>query len=125
LYALKGGVNVIAIDRYRLILPCPAGKVSDGYHTFDELYAHRQTLFVKLMNSTPDLSWKSRQHEDGSMYDGDWFVAGMHLPTGDVTYHLEGRFWDMAKVQALDFAPAWDGQKGKSLMRLAAWQPGI
>jgi hypothetical protein len=113
-------------ERNNLILPCPVGKVSDGYHTFDELYDHRQTLFVKLMNSRPDLSWKSRQHEDGSMFDGNWFVAGMHLLTGDVAYHLEGRFWDMAKVQVLEFAPAWDGHTADDVVeRLAAWEPDI
>jgi hypothetical protein len=38
-------------ERNTLILPCPVGQVSDKYHTFDELYHHRQTLFVQLMNS--------------------------------------------------------------------------
>jgi hypothetical protein len=114
------------LKRKLLILPCPVGEVSDGYHTFDELYDHRHTLFVKLMNSHPDLSWKSRKHEDGSMYDGDWFIAGMNLPTGDISYHLEGRFWDMAKVQALDFAPAWDGHTAEDVLkRLSNWEEGI
>ena len=26
------------------------GACSDGYHTFDELYEHRNTLFLNLMN---------------------------------------------------------------------------
>jgi hypothetical protein len=114
------------LKRKLLILPCPVGKVSDGFHTFDELYAHRHILFIKLMNSHPDLSWKSRKHEDGSMYEGDWFIAGMNLPTGDISYHLEGRFWDMAKVQALDFAPAWDGHTSEDVLkRLSNWEQGI
>jgi hypothetical protein len=113
------------LEDRKLILPCPVGEVSDGFHTFHELYDHRQNLFVVLMNSYPDLSWKSRLHEDGTMYAGDWFIAGMHLPTGDVSYHLEGRFWDMARVKALDRAPAWDGHTPEDvLVRLASWQPG-
>jgi hypothetical protein len=112
------------LERRELILPCPVGKVSDGYHTFDELYDHRHTLFVALMNSHPDLSWKSREHEDGTMYAGDWFIAGMDLPTGEVSYHLAGRFWDTARVKALDRAPAWDGHTPEDvLVRLASWQP--
>jgi hypothetical protein len=109
-----------------LILPCPVGQVSDGFHTFHELYDHRHTLFVALMNSHPDLSWKSRQHDDGTMYAGDWFIAGMNLPTGDISYHLEGRFWELARVKALDRAPAWDGHTPEDvLVRLASWQPGV
>lgn len=27
-----------------------AGEVSDGYHTFDELYEHRVALFIALCN---------------------------------------------------------------------------
>ena len=108
----------------RLILPCRVGQVTDGYHTFDELYDHRHTLFVTLMNSHPELSWKSRQHEDGTMYAGDWFIAGMNLPSGDISYHLEGRFWDMAKVRALELAPARDGHTAADVLaRLVSWQP--
>ena len=111
------------LERRKLILPCPVGQVSDGYHTFDELYDHRHALFVTLMNSHPELSWKSRQHEDGTMFAGDWFIAGMNLPSGDISYHLEGRFWEMARVQALDFAPAWDGHTAADvLVRLVSWQ---
>jgi len=113
-------------ERNVLILPCPVGKVSDGFHTFDELYEHRHILFIKLMNCRPDKSWKSRKHEDGSMYEGDWFVAGMCLPTGDVTYHLEGKYWDMAKVQEHEFAPPWDGHTAEDVLnRLSNWERSI
>jgi hypothetical protein len=78
------------------------------------------------MNSNPDTSWKSREHEDGSMFEGDWYVAGMRLPTGDVTYHLEGKYWDMTKVPELDFAPAWDGHTAEDgLNRLSNLEQGI
>jgi len=76
------------------------------------------------MNSYPGLSWKSCQHDDGTMFEGDWFIAGIDLPTGDITYHLEGQFWDMAKVQALEFAPEWGGHTASDgLKRLESWQP--
>jgi hypothetical protein len=57
-------------ERNQLILPCPVGKVSDGFHIFDDLFEHRTTLFIKLMNSYPELSWKSRLHDDGTMFEG-------------------------------------------------------
>ena len=50
------------------------GKISDGYHTFEELYAHRIMLFICLMKSNKDISWKSRVHGDGTSLDG-WFIA--------------------------------------------------
>lgn len=70
------------------------GETSDGYHTFAELYDHRNHLFVALMRSNPSLSWRASNHEDGTMFDG-WFVAGMHLSSGDITYHLPVSMWGM------------------------------
>ena len=97
-----------------------ANTVDDGFHTFNELYNHRQMLFCLLMNAHADIAWKSRKHEDGSMFEGDWFVAGIKLPTGDITYHLEGRFWDYAKVKEIDFAPKWDGHTAADVIERMA-----
>ena len=49
-------------------IECETGKISDGYHTFDELYAHRCTLFSAVMKSNKHLSWKSFFHDDGSNF---------------------------------------------------------
>ena len=101
-----------------------AGNISDGYHTFNELYAHRCHLFVALMGSNPDLSWRASVHEDGTMYDG-FFVAGMRLPTGDISYHLPMTMWGMldgVQVATTDKAPKWDGHtSADTVARLAAW----
>jgi len=76
------------------------------------------------MNHYPDLSWKSRLHDDDTMFEGDWFIARMNLPTSDIIYYLEERFWDMAKVQAHEFAPEWDGHTARDVLkRLVSWQP--
>ena len=85
------------------------GQVSDGYHTFDELYAHRFALFLALCR-TLDMGWKSPVHSDGSRYSG-WFIAGLTLPmVGEITYHLPLSEWDATPyLLALDRAPAWDG----------------
>lgn len=68
------------------------GKISDGYHTFDELYEHRSVLFIALMKSHPELSWYAALHADGTMFDG-MFIVGMNLPTGQITYHLNLDPW--------------------------------
>ncbi len=99
-------------------------QVSDGYHTFDELYEHRNLLFVALMRSYPALAWRARSHEDGAGFEG-WFIAGMHLPTGDSSYHLPESLWlmlDGRGITTTDTAPAWDGHTAKDVIeRLRAW----
>lgn len=107
-----------------LTLPCEVGEVSDGFHTFNELYRHRNTLFLALMKTMPHLSWISLKHDDGSGYD-DWFIAGMHLPTGDVTYHIFIGFWTAAVAtgaKVLDRAPKWDGHTSADVeARIQMW----
>ena len=107
-----------------LKLPCDVGEVSDGYHTFNELYEHRCLLFIALMRAHPELGWRAVTHDDGSRFDG-WFVAGMHLPTGDITYHLPERMWeklDRCSILTLQKAPKWDGHdSGDVLDRLMLW----
>lgn len=100
------------------------GEVSDGYHTFNELYEHRHHLFITLMRSNPKMSWRANTHEDGSMFPG-WFVAGMHLPTGDITYHLPVTMWEMLDgvgIATTNKCPPWDGHTSDDVVkRLAAW----
>lgn len=95
--------------------------ISDGFHTFNELYAHRCFLFAALMLSNKDISWKALDHSDGTeMYDG-WFVAGMDLPTGLITYHLPINMWDYIDVKELDFGK-WDGANSLEVIkRLKDW----
>ena len=40
------------------------GKISDGYHTFDELYFHRMILFSVICNTYKEKAWKSKLHDD-------------------------------------------------------------
>ena len=45
------------------------GELSDGYHSFNELYHHRMILFSIICNQNKEISWKSKYHEDGTMFD--------------------------------------------------------
>lgn len=83
------------------------GSISDGYHTFDELYNHREVLTAALFNRMP-FTWKARVHEDGTMFDG-MFVVGMATPNGMITYHYDNEFWKDFKVPVLPHAPKFDG----------------
>lgn len=85
------------------------GIVSDGYHTFNELYHHRAILFSVICNLMPDKAWKSRLHDTGDMFDG-MFIVGIETPNGQATYHYDiNPYWDMFKVKELERAPKWDG----------------
>ena len=87
------------------------GSISDGYHTFDELYEHRHALFLVLMSKCREQSWFSVQHHDGTSMKG-WFIAGIALPSGQVTYPLPERLWDAAIATGARCAgrgEAWDG----------------
>lgn len=102
-----------------LQLPCPIGQVSDGYHTFDELYEHRCTLFLALQRTAPEISWIATHHNDGGTFVG-WFIAGMDLPTGTVTYHMPASMWSLAcetGAKALSRAPEWDKHTSADVVR--------
>lgn len=81
---------------------------SDGYHTFNELYHHRTVLFAVVVSCYKDVAWKSKIHNDGTMYDG-MFIVGIGTPNGQATYHCDNSYWDMFKCKELDKAPEWDG----------------
>lgn len=97
--------------------PEKIGEISDGYHTFNELYYHRMILFSIICNTFKDKSWKSLQHNDGAMYD-DYFIVGITTEEGDYTYHYEQKYWDMFNVKVIDKAPIWDGHKPSDITRL-------
>jgi hypothetical protein len=112
--------------------------VSDGHHTMEELYEHRIKLFLALLKVydtyiTPldargsfVRCWKSKQHEDGTMYDG-WFIAGitktipnfdasMPPEKWDISYHIPIRFWNICSVMELAKAPHYDGYGSKDVL---------
>ena len=84
------------------------GEVSDGYHTFNELYTHRHALFLALLKERG--GWACRTHADGTMYEGH-FIAGMDLDGRQISYHLPDELWAIAEDLglAVDEAPEWDG----------------
>lgn len=84
------------------------GNVSDGDHTFAELYRHRAILTAALCNANPDMAWKSKKHDDGSMYDG-YFIVGLDTPHGQATYHYALDCWDLFQARELECAPPYDG----------------
>ena len=100
------------------------GKISDGYHTFDELYDHRITLWIALLRRTAltnreslNPTWRARLHSDGSSIEG-WFVLGMFRQPGhQITYHLPMSRWSECDFAiTLDRAPEFDGHTSADVL---------
>ena len=97
------------------------GDLSDGYHTFNQLYHQRAVLFATIVNQNKDISWKSFKHSDGKYCfdsDGYWFIVGIDTPEGSYTYHYEKSYWDMFKCQELECGKEWDGHTEEDVTRL-------
>jgi hypothetical protein len=93
------------------------GQISDGYHTFDELYYHRMVLFAVICNQNKGRAWKSKFHHDGIMYE-DYFIVGIETIEGHYTYHYHMDHWNLFHVKTLEYAPEWDGHKPENVTRL-------
>ena len=116
-YGYQDSQKEFSYDPLKHYFPCETSQVSDGYHTFEELYNHRMILFSIICNTYFDKAWKSRLHHDGTMYDNH-FIVGITTPEGNFTYHYHIDHWDNFKVKELPNAPKWDGHTSDDIVRL-------
>lgn len=103
--------------------------VSDGYHTIEQLYDHRITLFIALCRNFDLLQetdlhphgyldvWRSKTHHDGSSWDG-WFIMGIGKEKGEqISYHIPLSRWDETDfAETLEMAPPWDGHTSQDVL---------
>lgn len=99
------------------LLGVNTNSVSDGAHTFGELYFHRMVMFNVIINMHKSESWKSKKHEDGTMYDG-YFIVGIDTPDGQFSYHYEMQYWNIFDCKILKNSPYWDGHTPDDVTRL-------
>lgn len=100
--------------------------ISDGYHTFGELYEHRIALFRALCSymkgvvdheSYHNGAWKSKLHSDGSSMEG-WVIVGLGvLPGEQITYHVPEYMYDDWPADPLTKAPEWDGHTSADVLK--------
>lgn len=106
-------------------------EVFDGYHTMDELYEHRITLFIALCRAVhprgvyggPDEKywcWRSKKHHDGELCfgTGTQFVLGIGTEAGKmITYHIPIEHWDETGfAETIEVAPEWDGHTSDDVL---------
>jgi hypothetical protein len=96
----------------------------DGYHTFDELYDHRISLYIALCKQMKIVYnefggkqdfhavWRSKYHSDGELCfgTGTQYVLGIRKEAGkQITYHIPIERWDETDfADTLEKAPEWD-----------------
>ena len=98
----------------KIAIDCEPGQVSDGYHTFDELYEHRCLLFAALSCWVHGF-FKTRKNDKGEEWPG-WFIAGLNTPWGQITYHLPDRYWDLVDADyELERNDQYDGHTSQDV----------
>ena len=95
------------------------GDLSDGFHTFNQLYYQRMILFATIVKQNRDKAWKSLRHEDGELcFGGGWFIVGIDTPEGSYTYHYEDNYYSLFDCVELECGKHWDGHTEKDVTRL-------
>ena len=135
-----------ALNKIIQLSEIPTNMISDGYHTFGELYEHRITNFIalcRMIDATypnvmlvsqiePDTIkrvdignpiWRSLKHSDGELaFGGTWFVLGINKEAGkQITYHLPIDKWDDCSfANDLEIAPEWDSHMSSDVLERLA-----
>jgi hypothetical protein len=98
------------------------GKLSDGYHTFDELYEFRKMYNAALFNEWSAQN-KYEVHKSICHYEGEqcfgsgWFIVVAILPEGQISNHYKLEDWDLFKVQNYPRALyKYDGHDGDDVL---------
>lgn len=95
------------------------GDLSDGFHTFNQLYYQRMILFATIVKQNRDKAWKSLRHESGELcFGGGWFIVGIDTPEGSYTYHYENNYYSLFDCVELKCGKHWDGHTEKDVTRL-------
>jgi len=124
-YALTGGFMDKITEINNLIQESinlenvSAKDISDGHHTFRELYKQRLILFCTICNLFPNLSWKSKKHfnnETDPMFDGD-FIAGINTPEGVASYHIKLEYWELFDIPEIERAPRYDYYSSEDVLK--------
>ena len=99
------------------------GEISDGYHTFNELYSFRQAYNVALFNDWAKQNkydiHKSLKHFEGDdCFGGDWFIVVAVLPSGQISNHYHTDDWELFNVPIVDKAKyEFDGHTGDDVIK--------
>lgn len=112
---IEGGWRVDDLQPYKEEIMEDKGNISDGYHTFNELYEYRLLYNASMFNELAKQGLydvhKSKKHSDGTIPFGDenWFIVQAELPTGQISNHYKMKDWDLFNVPEKEKANTYDG----------------
>lgn len=98
------------------------GDISDGYHSFNELYEFRKAYNAALFNEWAKQGiynvHKSEKHYEGELcFGGGWFIVVAELPDGQISNHYEMNDWDLFNIPSYDKAlNPYDGHTSKDVL---------
>lgn len=95
--------------------------MSDGYHTFGELYKYRMAYNAAFFNELAirgDVPLcKSKRHSDGGeCFGGGWFIVMAELSTGQISNHYEMKYWDIFNIPEREVGFVYDGHSPKEAL---------
>lgn len=109
-FSIKQGDNTINSAK-------SIGELSDGYHTFNELYDFRREYNAALVNTGIWKAHKSYRHHDGELcFGGGWFIVMIDTPFGQISNHYENEYWDEFHCEEKEVADEWDGHTEKDVL---------
>lgn len=83
--------------------PYNRNDISDGYHTFGDLYEIRKAYNVALFNEWAEqgkynVHKSIRHHSEELCFGGGWFIVVAILPEGQISNHYKMEDWDLFKI---------------------------
>ncbi|MCH9836325.1 hypothetical protein K0U83_11720 [bacterium] len=124
-------MNLMSTCIRGMVEPEEVELISDGFHTFKELYDFRLVFNACLFNEWAKQGvygvHKSRKHGDGEeCFGGGWFVVMATTPFGQVSNHYRDCHWGIFECESREKADAWDGHSAGDVvdrLRMVACSP--
>ena len=92
--------------------------ISDGYHTFNELYMHRKLLYIALCLKDADKCvWADHEEWDS-------IVLVYNSPEGQISYHIDydQKMLIHGKIKEVPFGEhKWDGHSSNDVVQRLQW----
>lgn len=95
------------------------GDISDGYHTFEELYDHRVALYLALCKMT---GWPAYFKIDKDNWNQDevwknWICLFLETPEGQISYHVPYGYYEMIQTFAKESPDhKWDNHTSSDVL---------
>lgn len=126
---LSNMTNHITVDEINAIIKESRKKpefkendISDGYHTFQDLYDLLKVTTANLYNEWAAQGkhrvHKSKKHFTGEQcFGGGWFIVCADLPLGKISKHFKLEDWDLFGIPSYDKALwQWDGHNTRDVI---------